>query len=128
MRTSARMKCVIDPAASTTVRRPIGWRHIARGSSAGSSISSEEIEDPADEPRAMWRQPIGRRTVVLAAGSITHFILALVLIYFAAVFAALPNPEFTKQSDQIMAGTTVGYISACFTPAGESVADKADCT
>src|SRR6478609_2853230 len=88
----------------------------------------EEIEDPADEPRAMWRAPIGQRTVVLAAGSITHFLLAIVIIYCAAVFAALPNPEYTKQSDQILQTTAVGYVAQCFTPTGDSQTEKADCT
>ena len=34
--------------------------------------------DPADEPRAMWRFPVWKRTIVMSAGSITHFLLALV--------------------------------------------------
>ena len=47
--------------------------------------------DPADEPRAMWRYPVWKRTIVMSAGSITHFALAIVATWFAAVFVGLPN-------------------------------------
>src|SRR5262245_31954426 len=51
---------------------------------------------PADQPRAMWRFPVWKRTVVMAAGSVTHFGLALVALYFTAIFVGLPNPEAAK--------------------------------
>ena len=88
----------------------------------------EEIEDPADEPRAMWRAPIGQRTVVLAAGSITHFILAIVILYLCAVFVALPNPEYTKQSRRDPRRHHGRHVAACFTPEGDSTTDPAKCT
>ena len=40
----------------------------------------EEIE-PGDEERAFYKQPAPQRLVVLAAGSIVHFILAVVLLF-----------------------------------------------
>ena len=43
----------------------------------------EEV-DPADEPRAFWRQPARQRAVVLAAGSTVHFILAALLVLLAS--------------------------------------------
>src|SRR5689334_20785917 len=46
---------------------------------------------PEDQPRAMWRFPVWKRTVVMSAGSITHFLLALVVTWFAAIFIGLPN-------------------------------------
>ncbi|MFG1604340.1 M50 family metallopeptidase [Actinoplanes sp. NPDC049265] len=48
--------------------------------------------DPADEPRAMWRFPVWKRTIVMASGSVTHFLLALVAMYFAAVAVGVQNP------------------------------------
>ena len=39
----------------------------------------EEV-DPGDEERAFYKQPAGRRAVVLAAGSAMHFLIAIVLI------------------------------------------------
>src|SRR5690242_9148736 len=46
-----------------------------------------------DQPRAMWRFPVWKRTVVMAAGSVTHFALAIVAAWCAAVFVGLPNPD-----------------------------------
>jgi len=43
-----------------------------------------EDVDPADEPRAFWRQRAGQRAVVLAAGSTVHFILAVLLVLLAS--------------------------------------------
>jgi RIP metalloprotease RseP len=50
----------------------------------------EEL-DPADNDRAFWRYPLWQRTIVLVAGSATHFALALVIFYFAAITTGLPN-------------------------------------
>ena len=47
---------------------------------------------PGEEHRAMWRAPVWKRTIVLAAGSITHFMLAF-LIMFGIIWAGgKPNP------------------------------------
>ena len=40
----------------------------------------EEIE-PGDEDRAFYRQPAPQRLVVLSAGSLVHFVLAIVLLF-----------------------------------------------
>jgi membrane-associated protease RseP (regulator of RpoE activity) len=40
----------------------------------------EEIE-PGDEERAFYRQPAPQRLVVLSAGSLVHFVLAIVLLF-----------------------------------------------
>ena len=47
-------------------------------------MTSLEEVDPADEHRALWRQPARQRAVVLAAGSTVHFILAVLLVLFAS--------------------------------------------
>ena len=44
----------------------------------------EEV-DPADEPRAFWRQPARQRAVVLAAGSTVHFLLAALLVLLGSL-------------------------------------------
>ena len=48
--------------------------------------SLEEL-DPADEPRAMYRQPLMRRAIVMSAGSAMHFLIGFVLIYGVLVTA-----------------------------------------
>jgi membrane-associated protease RseP (regulator of RpoE activity) len=45
----------------------------------------EEIE-PEDEPRAFYRQSAGKKAVVLSAGSVVHFLIAVALV-FGSVFA-----------------------------------------
>ncbi len=47
--------------------------------------------DPEDEPRAMWRQKTWKRTVVMATGPFTHFLLGFVVLYVMAVTFGLPN-------------------------------------
>ena len=42
--------------------------------------------------RAFWRFPLWQRTVVLVAGSATHFALALAIFYVAALTTGRPNP------------------------------------
>src|SRR6201991_3069792 len=51
---------------------------------------------PEDQPRAMWRFPVWKRTVVMSAGSITPFLLAIVAMWFAAVFIGLPNTSIPQ--------------------------------
>ncbi|MQA85531.1 MAG: PDZ domain-containing protein [Streptosporangiales bacterium] len=64
----------------------------------------EEV-DPADEPRAFYRQPGPQRAVVLAAGSVTHFVLAFVLLLVVAMGLGLPGEG--------QATATVGAVSKC---------------
>jgi membrane-associated protease RseP (regulator of RpoE activity) len=61
----------------------------------------EEV-DSADESRAFYRQPTGRRSIVLAAGSVTHLLLAFVL--FVGVYFAIGVPQST---------TTLQTVSQC---------------
>jgi membrane-associated protease RseP (regulator of RpoE activity) len=51
----------------------------------------EELSDPDDHKRAFFRFPTWQRVVVLAAGSLTHFTLGIVLVYVMAVSTGLPN-------------------------------------
>ncbi len=61
----------------------------------------EEV-DPADEPRAFYRQPAWQRAIVLAAGSFMHFVIAFVLLII--VFALLGTPTTT---------TTIARVAPC---------------
>jgi membrane-associated protease RseP (regulator of RpoE activity) len=49
---------------------------------------------PEDQPRAMWRFPLWKRTVVMSAGSITHFLLALAAAWVVAFTLGLPNTHY----------------------------------
>lgn len=46
---------------------------------------------PDEAPRAMWRFKTWKRTVVLSAGSFTHFVLGFIVLYLMAVTMGLPN-------------------------------------
>ncbi|NUR71617.1 MAG: PDZ domain-containing protein [Hamadaea sp.] len=50
-------------------------------------------EEDADDPRAMWRYPVWKRTIVMVAGSVVHFILAFLIFWFVAANFALANPD-----------------------------------
>jgi membrane-associated protease RseP (regulator of RpoE activity) len=52
----------------------------------------EEVE-PGDEDRAFYKQPAGRRAVVLVAGSTMHFIIAIVLVYAAVLIGGVVNDK-----------------------------------
>jgi len=72
--------------------------------------------DPADEPRAMWRFPVWQRSVVMSAGSITHFLLALVATWFAAITIGLQNLDYpqtaSQESTQIVVSDCVPLTNA----------------
>ncbi len=63
--------------------------------------SLEEVA-PADEKRAFYRQPAPQRAVVLAAGSVVHFVIGFLLLL--AVFSAIGTPVTT---------TTIAEVSPC---------------
>src|SRR3954454_14038320 len=69
--------------------------------------------DPADEHRVMWRYPVWKRTVVMSAGSITHFALALIAMWFAAAFVGLPNPDLPKDAAEVRAAPAMSAVGPC---------------
>ncbi|NHC44609.1 M50 family metallopeptidase [Motilibacter aurantiacus] len=69
---------------------------------------------PEDEPRSFWRAPLRKRTVVLAAGSLTHFGLALVVAYIAALTTGLPNMAW-QDFDPAKASAVV-EVTDCVVP------------
>ncbi len=71
----------------------------------------EEDGEKAEEPRAFWRAPVWKRTIVLSAGSLTHFALGFVLLYICALVAGLPvNPrEEPARIDAVTACVVVPF-------------------
>src|SRR5919112_1185655 len=68
---------------------------------------------PEDQPRAMWRFPVWKRTIVMAAGSVTHFMLAIVATWFAAVFVGLPNPDLPKTAAEERSAPATVEVGSC---------------
>jgi len=76
---------------------------------------AEELPE-SQQHRAFWRYPAWKRTVVLSAGSITHFLLAIVAVYGAAVTAGLPTSK-----------AVVGSVQPCVVPAAAADGTVPDC-
>ncbi|GAA5181893.1 M50 family metallopeptidase [Rugosimonospora acidiphila] len=53
---------------------------------------------PEDEPKAMWRYPVWKRTIVMSAGSIMHFILGFVVLWVTLFLVGVPNPDLNDQA------------------------------
>lgn len=63
----------------------------------GMTPQDDDVE-PGDEPRAMWRYPVWKRTIVMCAGSATHMILGFVLLWITVSFVGIPNPALAHAS------------------------------
>jgi membrane-associated protease RseP (regulator of RpoE activity) len=73
---------------------------------------------PGDEDRAFWKQPPGKRTVVLVAGSCVHFMIAI-----AIVFGIL---AVTGQDPIRTDGYSVAAVSPCVTAAASGLCTARD--
>lgn len=49
-------------------------------------------DEDADDPLAMWRFGVWKRTVVMGAGPAMHFLIGLVIFWALAATVAMPNP------------------------------------
>ncbi len=74
----------------------------------------EEAEEvpPQDRDRVFWRKPVWQRTIVLVAGSVTHFILAFVVFWVAAAFVGVPNPKINDYY-ALRIPAVIGPLSTC---------------
>ena len=77
-----------------------------------------------DRDRAFWRFPLWQRTVVLVAGSATHFLLALLIFYAAAITTGLPNPA-AQRFDPMTTKPVIGQVSQCVVQAYDVTKDGA---
>src|SRR6185369_8043139 len=79
----------------------------------GMTPQDDDVE-PGDEPRAMWRQPVWKRTIVMSAGSVTHFLLGVVILWGLFAFVALPDSDKTNASapvvDTVLPCVEVNYV------------------
>ncbi|HUG83001.1 MAG TPA: site-2 protease family protein [Euzebya sp.] len=62
-----------------------------------------EETDPADDGRLFYQQKPWKRLIVLSAGSFTHLILAIALLFGALAFIGLPTGEATNMLRTISA-------------------------
>ena len=79
---------------------------------------------PEDQARAMWRYPVWKRTVVMSAGSVTHFVLAIVATWFAAIFVGLPNPAIPTDTASQLKSPAMIEVGPCV----QTVVSQQRCT
>lgn len=78
-------------------------------------LEEEEEVGPDDRHRVFWRKPLWQRSVVLSAGSASHFVLGFVVLWAAAAFIGLPN----NPDGGLASRAQVGVVAPCV------VADRA---
>ncbi|WP_020671318.1 M50 family metallopeptidase [Amycolatopsis nigrescens] len=70
---------------------------------------------PEESPRAMWRFKTWKRTVVMVAGSVTHFLLGFIVLYLMAATMGLPNitgtPQVAAVSNCVQDARTTDQVS-----------------
>jgi RIP metalloprotease RseP len=71
-------------------------------------MTPQDDVEPGDEPRAMWRFAVWKRTIVMSAGSAAHFILAFVALWVMFVLVGVPNGNRTDT-----APAKVAAVSPC---------------
>ena len=81
----------------------------------------EEVA-PEDEPRAFAAAPAWKRAIVLAAGSFTHFITAVLVMFLIFTAVGIPNPD--KPSLQI--DTVQSEIAGKPSPASKAGLESGD--
>jgi membrane-associated protease RseP (regulator of RpoE activity) len=69
----------------------------------------DEIE-PGDEERALKNKPAGKRLLTLSAGSLTHFLIALVLFFLSPILFGVQKADSSAK---------IGNVAACMTPDGK---------
>jgi membrane-associated protease RseP (regulator of RpoE activity) len=79
-------------------------------------LEDEQLR-PAESHRAFWRQKLWKRTIVLSAGSLTHFLLGIILLFVAAAWVGLPNPAYAAALDHPNSQPAViGTVAHCVQP------------
>lgn len=71
---------------------------------------------PAERARAFYNKPVWQRVVVLGAGSVTHFILGIVVVYLMALSTGLPD-----------ARPAVGQIATCVSDQDPATGQTREC-
>jgi membrane-associated protease RseP (regulator of RpoE activity) len=80
-------------------------------------MTSMDEVDPEDEPRSFRRAPGWQRLIVLAAGSVMHFVIAAVLIFGLALSIGIENQDTTQ----------LGTVAACVPSSETALTNGAAC-
>jgi membrane-associated protease RseP (regulator of RpoE activity) len=79
-----------------------------------------EKVNPADAGRTFYAKPAWQRVIVLAAGSATHFVVAIALLFVALTFVGVATDEVTNEIERVIPGSPAAQ--AGLQPSDEIVA------
>lgn len=80
---------------------------------------------PADEPRAFYKQRAWHRFVVLVAGSVTHFVIGIVLLLILLMAVGIPKQEQTLDLAAVSTCLPESNGGGCTDDAPDAPAQKA---
>jgi len=91
----------------------------------GMTPQDDDVE-PGDEKRAMWRFPVWKRTIVMSAGSVTHFIIGFVLLWITVSFLGITNPKVQDVYENPNAAPAFIKVEKCVIVTSPGSADCTD--
>lgn len=87
----------------------------------------EEDLDEKDQKRVFWRKPLWQRTIVLAAGSVTHFILGFVVLWILVAFVGIGvNPAYAAAQSESEKNVAVA-VAPCVVTSDPDSGTAGDC-
>lgn len=90
-------------------------------------LEEEEEVEEKDRHRVFWRKPLWQRTIVLAAGSITHFVLGFVALWILVSFVGVGvNPAYAEAATEAQEEVIV-EVSPCVETSDPATGTQGDC-
>ncbi|MBT0773921.1 site-2 protease family protein [Kineosporia sp. J2-2] len=83
-------------------------------------VEEPEAEETEQQGRAFWQKPLWQRTIVLAAGSITHVVICILLLIPAFWLFGVPTAKALDETPAV-----VGAVSTCVIQDYDVTADGA---
>ncbi|GAB6897458.1 M50 family metallopeptidase [Kineosporia succinea] len=74
-------------------------------------VDEPEAEETEAQGRAFWQKPLWQRTIVLAAGSITHVIICILLLIPAFAAFGIPTAKPLDQTPAVIGGVPTCVIT-----------------
>lgn len=89
-------------------------------------LEEEDEVEEKDRHRVFWRKPLWQRTLVLAAGSLTHFIIGFIALWILVSFVGVvANPAYAEQVTESQEQAKVA-VAECVASTDAS-AEAGDC-
>ena len=90
-------------------------------------LEEEEEVEEKDRDRVFWRKPLWQRTVVLAAGSITHFVIGFIALWILVSFVGVGvNPAYAEAVTEAQEEAIV-EVAPCVETSDPATGTQGDC-